>query len=481
MRFLRAIDFHGLPRARGTLLVGLAVGAFLTGRPVQAASTNDYTVVDAIFSAHCLDCHAAKDPESGLVLESFQTLMKGGEIGLDVLPGNSADSLLVKMVEGRFQKDGKMRIMPPGKRQKLSAAEIVSIKEWIDAGAAAPAGAVAPRELIVPRITPRVSPRNPVNALCASPDLNSVAAARYGQVELRDASRLELIRTFAGPAGNVNALVFTANGAQLFAAGGQPGVSGEVRHWNVSDGLLIRAIEGHRDAIYAMALSPDGKLLATGSYDQKIKLWGVEDGKEIRTLSGHNGCVHALSFRRDGKILASASADRTVKLWDVASGERRETLSQSLKELYALAFSPDGKRLLAAGADNRIRIWEVSETAAETTNPILDSKFAHEGTILNLVFSPDGKALLSSGDDRTVKLWDWDSAGIKERLSFERQPDWGSALTFLSGHKAAVGRMDGSLAAYDLQSGNRVAEWRKNSPQRPALSRRRERERSSGF
>src|SRR5207247_2854899 len=129
-------------------------------------------------------------------------------------------------------------------------------------------------------------------------------------------------------------------------------------------------------------------------------LWDLQTGKETKTFSGHNGCVYDLAFRPDGKILASASADRTVKLWDVLSGERRETFSQPLKELYAVAFSPDGRHVVAGGADNRIRVWQVSESAAETTNPILHSKFAHEGAILNLVFSSDGQTLLSSSDDR---------------------------------------------------------------------------------
>ena len=121
-------------------------------------------------------------------------------------------------------------------------------------------------------------------------------------------------------------------------------------------------------------------------------------------MSGHNGCVRDLAFRPDGRILASASADRTVKLWDVATGERRETLSQPIKEVYCVAFSTDGKRLFAGGADNRIRIWEINENAAENTNPLLVSKFAHEGAILKLVFSSDGRLLLSSGEDRTVKI-----------------------------------------------------------------------------
>ncbi len=415
----------------------------------------DYAAVDAVFTAHCLDCHASKDPEGELVLEGFDSLMKGGEIGPAVVPGKSADSLLVRMIEGRFEKEGRKKIMPPGKRKKLSAEEIATIKAWIDGGARRPAGPIVPKELVVPRIAPKGSPRNPIIALASSGAANAIAVARYGEVELRSPVDLRLTRTLSGQRGNVNSLVFSADGARLFAAGGQPGLAGEVREWNVADGSLVRTFEGHKDAIYALALSPEGRIVATGSYDQKIKLWDLGSGKELRTLSGHNGCVYHLAFRRDGKILASASADRTVKLWDVDSGERRETFAQSLKELYAVAFSPDGKRLVAGGADNRIRIYSISESAAETTNPILDSKFAHEGAILNLVFSADGKRLLSSADDRTVKLWDAEQ--MKERLLLEKQPDWAPALDFFGTKKVIVGRLDGSLGLYDAETGKETA------------------------
>jgi len=413
----------------------------------------DYSSVDSIFAARCLDCHASQDPEGQLVLETFETLMKGGEIGPAVLPGKSAESLLVQMIEGRFEKDGRKKIMPPGKRAKLTSQEIATIRAWIDAGAQEPAVAATPKELAVPKILPKTRPRNPVNALAFSTQAQLLAVGRYGEIELRKPD-LGLARTLSGHRGNVNGLVFSEDGARLFAASGQPGVSGEIRQWNVGDGKLVRVLEGHKDALYAVALSPDGRILASGGYDQKIKLWNLETAKEIRTLSGHNGCVNRLSFRPDGKILASASADRTVKLWDVASGERRETLSQSFKELYAADFSPDGKRLVAGGADNRIRVWQISETAAET-NPLLHSLFAHEGVILNLVFSADGKTLLSSADDKTIKLWDADQ--MKERSLLEKQPDWAPALAFMENGTIAVGRLDGSVGVYDVTG--KVIAW----------------------
>jgi WD40 repeat protein len=333
----------------------------------------------------------------------------------------------------------------------LTPEEIATIKGWIDAGALPPTAPAAPKELAVPKISPRVQPRNPINALAFSPSDNYLAVARHGEVELCSPDNLKLIHKLSGHKGNVNALAFSPDGKWLFAAGGEPVLLGEVRQWKIEDGSLERVLEGHKDAIYSLALSPDGKTLATGSYDQKIKIWDLESGKEIKTLSGHNGCVYRLAFRKDGTILASASADRTVKLWDVASGERRDTLTQSLKELYALAFTPDGKRLVAGGADNRIRLWKIGDAAAEGSDVMLESKFAHEGAILSLVFSADGKTLVSSADDKTVKLWE--ASGVKERMVLEKQSDWAPALAFVNQNRVVVGRLDGTLSSYDVGSG----------------------------
>jgi len=429
----------------------------------EAAPKTDYSTVDAIFNKHCLECHEAKDPEANLVLESFEGLLKGSENGPVVVPGKSTESLLVKMIEGTAEKDGKKKIMPPGKREKLAAEDIASIKSWIDAGANPPAEKKI-RELAVPKIQPTVPPRRPINALAYAPGPKLIAAARYGEVELYSAESHALLRVLTGHRGNVNAVAFSSDGKQLFAAAGEAALFGEVRQWDVNDGKLLHVFEGHRDALYSVAISPDGATLATGSYDQKIKLWNISTGEELKTLNGHNGCVFGLAFRPDGKILASASADRTVKLWDVASGERRDTLSQSLKELYAVAFSPDGKRLLAGGVDNRIRVWEISESAAETSNPLLEARFAHEGAILNIIYSRDGKTLLTSADDRTVKVWN--ASEIRELLVLEKQPDWSPALALALDNKiAVVGRLDGTLEYYDTTSGKVVP------PPKPALTR----------
>jgi WD40 repeat protein len=453
-RASRAID---APVRRLLILLdcSLAVGLWLMFSTAEAAP--DFSAVYRLFDERCIECHAIDDYEAGLILETYDGLMKGGETGAAIVPGRSAESLLVKYLRGEVEKDGKKKFMPPGKREKLSADDITLIEAWIDDGAKPPAaGLTVKRELRVPKVAPKTAPRRAVTALAFSEKQKLIAVGRYGTVELLAADSRATVRRLEGHAGNVNALSFSADGAQLFAASGENALSGEVRQWNVADGRLIRTIAAHRDTLYALALSPDGATLATGGYDQQIKLWNVADGTERKTLRGHNGAVFALAFRPDGKLLASASADRTVKLWDTAAGQRRDTLSQPLAEQFTLAWSPDGTRLAVAGADNRIRIYEVSAEAKETTNPLLVARFAHEGALSRLVWSRDGKTIASVAQDGTLKLWNVVPASgeMRERAVVEKLPDWPSALTFLANDKAvAAGRLDGALEFFDAASG----------------------------
>ncbi len=424
-----------------------------TSFAVAADAPPDFAQVFRILDEHCVECHATDDNEGGLVLETFDGLMKGGEDGKAIVPGKSGESALIKWVRDGVEKNGKTKFMPPGKREHLSADDITLIAKWIDAGAK-PSAAVVKREINVPKVAPKVAVRASVNALAFSPQAKLLAVGRYGVVELVKPDTREVVRKLEDHAGNVNALVFSADGATLFAASGENAVTGQIKVWSVADGKLVRTIEGHRDTIYTLVLSPDGKTLASGSYDQQIKLWDAATGAEVKTLRGHNGAVFGLAFRPDGKILASASADRTIKLWDTATGARKDTFIQPLKEQVAVAWSADGKRLAAAGFDNRIRVWEVRPDAKETMNPLLVARYAHEQAISRIVWSADGKTIASGAQDATVKLWD--ASEIKERALLEKQPDWPNALVFADA-QLIVGRLDGSFAAYTLADGKPVA------------------------
>jgi WD40 repeat protein len=417
----------------------------------EAAKPATYGEVHAIFAKHCLSCHDAKEADGELVLESHESLLKGGDTGPAIMAGNSGESLLVRLIE----RTEKPFMPPPKKGEKLSDAENAIVRSWIDAGALPGEAGPGPVAAVsLPKITSRTAARNSVNALAIAAGSKWFAVGLPGTVELRSLETRAVIRRLEGHKGTVNDLAFNADGSVVVAAAGEAGVAGEVKVWNVADGKLVRTIAGHADSIYAVAISPDGKMLATGSYDQQIKLWNLSDGVELRTLTGHNGCVFDLAFRPDGKVLASASADRTMKLWDVSTGARLDTRSESLKELQAVAFSPDGVRVIAGGVDNRVRVWAVSTDAKEGSNKLLQSVFAHEGAILRLAFSPDGKTLASSADNATLKLWNAGDVTIRHALP--KQPDWPTALA-LNDAMLLVGRLDGSVEIYDTKTGAVVA------------------------
>ncbi len=99
------------------------------------------------------------------------------------------------------------------------------------------------------------------------------------------------------------ALHFTPDGQRLVTASGVAGLGGVAAIWNVADGSLIRQFEGHRDILYDAELSPDGKTLATCSYDKMIQIWEAASGKPLRTLEGHTGAVYDVAFSPDGRFL----------------------------------------------------------------------------------------------------------------------------------------------------------------------------------
>src|SRR3954453_340268 len=131
---------------------------------------------------------------------------------------------------------------------------------------------------------------------------------------------------------------------------------------------LRATLQGHTDAVVAVAFSPDSKTLASASYDGTLKLWDMSTGKERATLGKYRGCLGCVAFSPDGKTLASGAIGspayfpdlKNVKLWDVATGKVRTTLKGNTFHVHSVAFSPDGKTLASASDDKTIKLWDVA-------------------------------------------------------------------------------------------------------------------------
>jgi len=440
-------------------IVALAARPSTGADPAPEYSTH----VAPLLTKYCGGCHKTDEPEGKFSVSTWTELQKGGEHGPAFLAGDSGSSRLMRLLTGAA--DPKM---PPEGEKQPTEGEIAILKAWIDAGAKGPSGTEPDRpRLVVPSIASEVK-QQPVTAIAASPDGRRLAVAGFETVHVltkANVARAEApsvgewgtVRTLTGLAGKVQSLHFSADSQRLICASGVSGLAGKASLWGVVEGRLkkLREFEGHRDTVYDAELSPDGKLVATCSYDRRAIVWNSETGEQLRVLEGHTGAIYDVAFSPDSKVVATASADDTCKLWLAATGERLDTLIQPLKECYAVAFSPDGQRILAAGADNRIRVWQFLSKTKPAINPQIEARFAHEGAILQMVFTPDGSRLITASDNKTIKLWE--TKQFTEIHLYEQQPSIPVALAVSGdGREFFVGRLDGSLGRYDIPQAKSV-------------------------
>jgi WD40 repeat protein len=202
---------------------------------------------------------------------------------------------------------------------------------------------------------------------------------------------------------------FSADGKYL-AAGSQVN-DGESRLWETATGKELT--QCRRKEVAAIAFSPDAKFIARSAFtalpDWPLETVDLATGKQLRRFPAKD-TAGELAISPDGKFLASSHRDQTIQLWDVAKGEsdlwianhpaRDRGPRTQLSWACPIAFSPDGKLLASGGDDHAVRLWDVA-TGKEVR------KFAgHAGTILSLAFSADGKTLASASADTTVLIWD---------------------------------------------------------------------------
>ncbi len=161
--------------------------------------------------------------------------------------------------------------------------------------------------------------------------------------------------------------------------------------------LEYNRLLGHSAEVTAVDFSPDGKLIASASQDNTVKIW-KRDGTLLTTLKGHSHEVKGVAFSPDGKLLASVSVDRTIKIWK-RDGTLLTTLRGHTAAVKGVAFSPDGKLLASASHDNTVKIWK-------RDGSLLTTLKGHSHEVEGVAFSPDGKLLASISEDKTLILWD---------------------------------------------------------------------------
>jgi hypothetical protein len=393
--------------------------------------------VRPFLAKYCVECHNAKAAKAGLNLDTFAALREGGDGGEVLEPGKPDDSRLVLLIEGKDEP-----IMPPKKTpRRPSRDEIARVRAWVAAGAKDDSASV---KVVLAEIKPRQGLPAPVSALAYAADGKMLLIAAGAE-----------LRTIGGRpatyAGEIGALAISPQSTIMALGLNAAGARGSVAIYQGKSAREMRQVPPdvvHKDAILDLALSHDGKLLATASYDTQVKLIDTATGSERHTLKEHSDAVYGVAFSPDAKQLASCSADRAIKVWDTATGKLVYTLGESTDWLYAVAWSRDGRRLAAAGVDRSIRVYEPSPAGAR----LVQSVFAHEAPVAKLAFAPDSQTLYSVGQDRVVKAWD--VGRMVERKVYPRQPDTVLSLAVApDGKQIALGRYDGTVVLLDPVGG----------------------------
>jgi WD40 repeat protein len=208
--------------------------------------------------------------------------------------------------------------------------------------------------------------------------------------------------------------------------------------------------------------------LALGGENGTVKVYQTDPWKEVRTVEAHTYKVHYLALSPDGRRLASTAAeDGTVKVWDVTTGHEALLLDIHSRKITSLAFSPDGHRLVSASADHTVKVSDGTPWVdfENTERGVLSPRFtwtAHDHKVVEVAFSPDSQRLISASWDNTVKVWEIarGERGLLGPRLMLTVPGLSADLTGVAfsrdGRCFAVSSLDGSITICDAHSGEKI-------------------------
>jgi hypothetical protein len=410
---------------RTLLAFALAVPAF--AQPARRPNYDDD--IRPLFARRCFACHSAAEMRSGLNLESYAGVMKGGSSGDAAIAGRAASSMIFKVVN----RDEGVPQMPLG-QPKLPDAEIALIRDWIQFGllenaSSVPKGNVGPsaeyrptdlNKPTGPPAMPEILPAagvqdptrpHPVTALAASPWAPLAAISGHGKIYLYDLAKRAPVGEIAFPEGIPYVLRFSRDGRLLLAAGGKPVQSGKAVLFDVRTGARVASAGDERDIVLAADVTADGRLIALGGPGKVVRVYSAADGKLAYAIAKHTDWITALEFSPDGARLATGDRSGGIFLWEAANGGTIGALAEHKDAITSLSWRGDSQLLASASEDGNLIVWNVVDgfpmstiSKPHTPKAAPGQYGVIPGGVLSAQFTSDGR-IVSVGRDSIIRTW----------------------------------------------------------------------------
>jgi WD40 repeat protein len=428
--------------------------------------------VAPILKENCFACHDSKKRKGKLDMTTYESFRKGGDKEDPIVSGKPDESHIMDLVTA---KDA-TRMPPRDSGEALPPAKIAILKQWIKEGAKLDAG-MSPKADLVRELRTRWQPPAPprsyhfpekVTAVAFTPDNQKLVLGGHHELLVYDVNTAKLEKRIATRAERSYAMTFLPDGS-LVVAGGRPGQEGDVRVYQINAGqpkieegvafldgvndqaIFVKQLLEADDSVLCLAVSSDGKKLASGGCDRVVHVWdisaGVVNAKEEQAIENHADWVMGVTFSPDGNHLLTASRDKTAKVWDLKAKESLLTFNDHQNGVYGVAVKPDGKFGYSVGEDAQLRRWNASGEGKQ-----VPPTGGHGKPAFRVVYNPKQPLLATCGADTAVRLWNADTMAAVKTLN--GHTDWVYALAFSpDGNLLAAGSWNGEVKVWKVADG----------------------------
>jgi len=466
-------------------MIALFLAWLLIGNPTPTAYSEEtkgpvsfINDVAPILKENCFACHDAKKKKGKFEMTTFENFRKGGTKDDPITPGKPRESILIDLVTST----GPERMPPKENGDRLSKEKVAVIAKWIEEGGKLDAG-INPKADLMRELRIRWQPPQPpahypypflVNALAFSPDNQKIVVGGYHELTVWDIGQGKLEKRIYTRAERAKAMVFLTDG-KLAVAGGRPGQEGDVRIYNINapgkemdevmvlDGVndknvLVQELLEVDDEVLALAVSADGKKLASGGCDRLVRVWDLATGKLEHAIENHADWVFGVAFSQDNQFLITASRDKTAKVWDLQAKESVLTFSEHQSPVFWVGISSDGKTGFSAGEDGNIRQWQATDASKQIGKQVRSMGVGK--AVFKAAYHPDQKSplLAAGGADATVRLFNATTGAAGKTLT--GNTDWIFAIAISpEGQLVASGTNNGEVRIWKTSDGALVKEF----------------------